>query len=78
MMRYVFSIVGGFVLGTLFLAGSSCVGKKQSVVDGVDAGVQVVGTMTVGTPTVNPVNPQITDSVTQVPPAVLQSAPEKK
>lgn len=73
MKRYLMSAVVGVAAGVVFLAVSSCV-EKKSVVEGFDGGT-AVGTMEVGQPTISsvpaPVNPQITDSVTQ-------SAPEKK
>lgn len=76
MKRYLMSAVVGMAAGLLFLAGSSCVSKK-SVVEGVDGGT-TVGVMEVGQPTIQavpePVNPQITDAVTQTPtPAPTES-----
>lgn len=85
MVKYVGSFIGGILVGFAFLAMSSCAEKKVAV-DVVDAG-SVVGTMEVGTPTVTvapaPVNPQITDAVTQsvtpvAAPQAVQSVPEKK
>lgn len=81
MVKYFGSFVGGIVVGFAFLAMSSCT-EKKSTVEPVDAGA-VVGTMEVGVPTVTvaptPVNPQITDAVTQsAQQPVVQSVPEKK
>lgn len=75
MKRYFLSSGVGVLLGIAFVSASSCT-EKKSLVEGVDGGA-VAGSMTVGTPTITPVNPQITDAVTQTP-APVQSLPEQK
>ncbi len=70
MKKYLLAGMVGVVLSVFSLGISSCVQKtQQSQV--ADAGTESVGgSMSVGVPTIE-VSPQVTDAVTQTPPAPL-------
>ena len=75
MNKYIMSVAFGTMVGFLVLGGSSCVKKTETAVVSVDGGMLesqppvITGVMTTEPPTISsvpePVNPQITDSVTQ-------------